>query len=286
MSILNDEERGRLLLRLEVACDIRPGVVLVGDRGGGQMTIVSALSGLPFSAEAGKLGRCPILIRTSPASSFQWDVHVLYDHEPSRARAHTWEVVPRMVCPVASGDKADRSAVSAVRLSQLQALRPKEWKAGPRDDDDIVTESQFAAAEYAAQRQFTPNTVALRLRGPSLSKLSIYVLPDLCSNPIYVADQEGPGMAKSFATENISLRGTKALLCMSTFESITNSTAFAAISQAGLMGHTDVLVSEEGGPPSFAGVQLRYVMPLRDGSDKSWLEATVRSHMSGYIRER
>lgn len=115
-----------------------------------------------------------------------------------------------------------------IPAGQLQALRPEDWKGGALDDD-IATESQFVAAERTAGRQFTPNTVALQLRDPSLFELSIYVLRDLCSNPLFVTDQKGPDMARTFAAENISRKGTKALLSMSTFQSIPNSTAFAAV---------------------------------------------------------
>ncbi|KAB5513447.1 hypothetical protein GE09DRAFT_631372 [Coniochaeta sp. 2T2.1] len=276
--------RGRPVQGQDISL-LRPWVVLAGDRGGGQLDILSALSGLPFSGEESNFGRCPILVRVSPLPTFSWSVNVVLEYNRPHGVASRWVPVRRVVSNVATGKNSDKGAVNAVRMGQLQALRADDWKTG-LVDEVVLTEGQFAAEEFALGRHFTPNTVVLHVCGPMLAELSVFVLPSVAVNPLFGTDPDGLARVEDFVLDHLSREGTKALLCLPSYEAIPQSRSLAMFRENNLTGRCRVIVTRGTGPTSFGDVPLRYEHPREDRHSRYRVQAIVQNLTTGCGVER
>lgn len=62
--------------------------------------------------------------------------------------------------------------------------------------------------------------------------------------------------------------------------------SFRGSSRGWIHEHTDALVLEKGGPSSFAGVPLQYMLPLKSDRTKGLLVGSIHARICEYIKER
>ncbi|KAB5513444.1 hypothetical protein GE09DRAFT_1231921 [Coniochaeta sp. 2T2.1] len=259
---LSEDKTDELLFAMEQICQIRPGVVLVGDRLGGQMEVISRLTDLPFEGQDYVLGRCPIWVITIKENGRDWwKVDVVYDWERADGGDGDWVPSKRSVRPVRSEtiftDQDRHKAVAAVREAQDLAL--------------------------GGMRQFSPNAVRLQVSGNFVGPRSLYVAPGICLKPLYPENGDEPRSIQEYAADLITQPGTRTLLCVRSTDGLETSKAVsmgASLSrEQGFEGHVNVVIVQDnhpGAPQSFngLGVEHRY--------SRAEVTTLVTDNMRGY----
>ncbi|KAK0744419.1 P-loop containing nucleoside triphosphate hydrolase protein [Apiosordaria backusii] len=181
-----------------------PELVLVGDQSSGKSSLMSGIAGLSLPRSSGTCTRCPIHIRISRADEWSCRVFLnleygfkLPDHpiteqdvtptnefppwvklDPSRTRRHEFKTVR---------DRFDSEEIETVlRCAQVailnpstpyQAFIPKPRGGDGPDSQQLTQHELISRKEEASEAQFSPNTVALEIKGPDLADLNFYDLP-------------------------------------------------------------------------------------------------------------
>ncbi|KAK4643769.1 hypothetical protein QC761_405260 [Podospora bellae-mahoneyi] len=181
-----------------------PELVLVGDQSSGKSSLMSGIAGLSLPRSSGTCTRCPIHIRISRADEWSCRVFLnleygfkLPDHaiteqdvtatnpfppwvklDPSRTRRHEFKTVR---------DRFDSEEIETVlRCAQVAILNPStpyqafipKPRGGEGPDSQQLTQHELISRkEEASEAQFSPNTVALEIKGPDLADLNFYDLP-------------------------------------------------------------------------------------------------------------
>jgi GTPase SAR1 family protein len=180
-----------------------PELVLVGDQSSGKSSLMSAIAGLSLPRSSGTCTRCPIHIRVSRADEWSCRVFLKYDYEfrpPSRPlteRDVTRENKFPPWVPLGPGrqtrnefktvrDQHDAEEIETVlRCAQVAILNPStpyqrfapKLKSETPDGSGPHIPELVKMKEERSEAQFSPNTVALELKGPDLSDLNFYDLP-------------------------------------------------------------------------------------------------------------
>lgn len=181
-----------------------PELVLVGDQSSGKSSLMSAIAGLSLPRSTGTCTRCPIHIRISKAD--EWSCRVFLDQQyefqppshqitesdvtasnkfppwvrcgPSRSKRVEFKVIQHRF------DSEDVETV--LRCAQLAILNPStpyqafipKPRTGEGSDGSRLTQPNMAVRkEEASEAQFSPNTVALEIKGPDMADLNFYDLP-------------------------------------------------------------------------------------------------------------
>ncbi|KAJ4288719.1 hypothetical protein N0V88_007253 [Collariella sp. IMI 366227] len=185
-----------------------PELVLVGDQSSGKSSLMSAIAGLSLPRSSGVCTRCPIHIRVSRSEEWSCRVFLKGDYEfvkpprplterdvtmsnkfppwvkldPSRQTRQEFKTVR---------DQFDSEQIETVlRCAQVAILNPEDdyRRFIPKlkgEATDSVREQilqQVKKAEEAPLTQFSPNTVALEVKGPDLADLNFYDLPGVFVN--------------------------------------------------------------------------------------------------------
>jgi GTPase SAR1 family protein len=180
-----------------------PELVLVGDQSSGKSSLMSAIAGLSLPRSSGTCTRCPIHIRVSRADEWSCRVFLKQDYDfcppnhplterdvtkankfppwvkldPSRQARREFKTIR---------DQFDSEEIETVlRCAQVAILNPSTpyqvfIPKLKRDVSDNTREQhleQVKRKEERAEAQFSPNTVALEVKGPDLADLNFYDLP-------------------------------------------------------------------------------------------------------------
>ncbi|KAL1846584.1 hypothetical protein VTK73DRAFT_250 [Phialemonium thermophilum] len=204
-----------------------PELVLVGDQSAGKSSIMSAIAGLNLPHNTGVCTRCPIHIRSSRSVSTEWSCRITlqqdYAFVPGRAPIAQddvspenpfppWVKQPRVVKDFATiRDRVD-SVERVLRWAQVAILNHNanhemfipRGTGGHDGDDD---EEALARAEERTEAKFSPNTVALEIKGPDLPDLSFYDLPGVFMNAPQDEDQYLAQVVENLTREYISHPG-------------------------------------------------------------------------------
>lgn len=191
------------LQQLGVSHDVQlPELVLVGDQSAGKSSLMSGLANLDLPRSEGTCTRCPLHIRVS--RNTQWSCRVWlrkeYEYKPPEGDIHESQVTESD--PFFPWKKRkhnythefkimhDKSEIEQVlRWAQIAILNdekdPSLFVPGSGSIADNVP-IDTAAEDTAAK--FSPNIVALEIKGPGLPDLSFYDMPGIFQNPADVKD--------------------------------------------------------------------------------------------------
>ncbi|KAI1497687.1 P-loop containing nucleoside triphosphate hydrolase protein [Biscogniauxia marginata] len=177
-----------------------PELVLVGDQSSGKSSLMSALARLDLPRSSGICTRCPFHIRMSSSNGSHWSCTISlqqdYDYRPPNRRVKESDVtrtnpLPPWVPKQARDTKVfktiyeqDATEIEDVlRWAQVATLNPRQ-----NHEQYVPGEGSYAQghsledARTDMEARFSPNIVALEMKGPGLPDLSFYDLPGIFAN--------------------------------------------------------------------------------------------------------
>jgi GTPase SAR1 family protein len=215
-----------------------PELVLVGDQSSGKSSLMSAIAGLSLPRSSGTCTRCPIHIRVSRADEWSCRVFLKQDYEfrppnrqlterdvtgnnkfppwvkldPSRQARREFKTVR---------DQFDSEEIETVlRCAQVAILNPSthyqmfipKLKGEASDSVREQVLENVRRKEERTEAQFSPNTVALEVKGPDLADLNFYDLPGVFMTARRAEDAFLERVVQNLTREYIS-RPTAIILC-------------------------------------------------------------------------
>ncbi|PSR78355.1 P-loop containing nucleoside triphosphate hydrolase protein [Coniella lustricola] len=190
-----------------------PELILVGDQSSGKSSLMSAISKIILPRSDGVCTRCPIHIRLSSDSAWRCRITLQQDYAYR----------PTNNNPITEADVTDRNPFppwvkqqretqefkmlynktdpidEIVRWAQIAILNHnRNYRSYvPKDDDELPPEERdperkaaaLAEAERCTEAKFSPNTVAIEVKGPDLPDLSFYDMPGIFRNAKHEEDQ-------------------------------------------------------------------------------------------------
>ncbi|OIW25462.1 P-loop containing nucleoside triphosphate hydrolase protein, partial [Coniochaeta ligniaria NRRL 30616] len=223
-----------------------PELVLVGDQSAGKSSIMSAIAGLDLPHNTGVCTRCPVHIRLSRAVGSDWNCRVSlqqdYEFVPSDEPITQndvtsdnpfppWVKQPRIVKDFVTIREKVESIEQVLRWAQVAILNHDDNHEMfiPKDMDGADASEALSRAESQTKAKFSPNTVALEIRGPGLPDLSFYDLPGVFANARRVEDQYLAEVVLNLTREYISHSGAIILWAVPMNTDPENSTTFRVI---------------------------------------------------------
>ncbi|KAJ0165174.1 Interferon-induced GTP-binding protein Mx3 [Colletotrichum tanaceti] len=217
------------LQQLGVSHDVAlPQLVLVGDQSAGKSSLMSGLAGLNLPRSEGVCTRCPIHIRVSRSGARdrggpEWSCRVSlqqdYAFRPppnyNLTKAHVtaenpfppWVKQPRVVKEFMTiYDQSDIDTV--LKWAQIAILNHDQNHQLYIPGTGAITKQSLLDDE--AERtlaKFSPNTVALEIKGPDLPDLSFYDMPGIFRNSAREEDEYLVSVVENLARQYISHAG-------------------------------------------------------------------------------
>lgn len=303
------------LQQLGVSHDVQlPELVLVGDQSAGKSSLMSGLANLDLPRSEGTCTRCPLHIRVSRNSDWSCRVWLRkeYSFQPPADRSIAESDVteqdpffPWRKMPVTAVHEfktmQDKSQIEEVlRWAQIAILNddkhhsmfiPGSGAATNRPIDD-------AAAETVAK--FSPNVVALEIKGPGLPDLSFYDMPGIFQNPADAKDDYLVNVVRNLSKAYIQHPSAIIICSMPMNSDAENSSTFGLTRRLGATSRTigvltkADLLPEAGNHDQWLSIMkgnthhtgLGYFITSRpQGKDldelKKWEELVFESHSLG-----
>ncbi|KAL2194416.1 P-loop containing nucleoside triphosphate hydrolase protein [Corynascus similis CBS 632.67] len=285
-----------------------PELVLVGDQSSGKSSLMSAIAGLSLPRSTGTCTRCPIHIRVSRADEWSCRVFLKQDYEfcppnhplterdvtaankfppwvkldPSRQARREFKTVR---------DQLDSEEIETVlRCAQVAILNPSTHYQFfiPKSRGEVPDSTrqqhleQVKKKEERAEAQFSPNTVALEVKGPDLADLNFYDLPGVFMTARRAEDSFLERVVQNLTREYISRQSAIILCAVPMNQDSENSFALKIIKAQraqnrciGIMTKADLLPSEDGAASRWLAMLngeahqtgLGYFITSRQGSD-------------------
>ncbi|CAJ2505850.1 Uu.00g132440.m01.CDS01 [Anthostomella pinea] len=180
-----------------------PELVLVGDQSAGKSSLMSGLAMVNLPRSAGVGTRCPLHIRLIGSNNAHWSCTVSlqqdYDFKPTpgmrikKSDVTNANPFPPWVKKSHRDTKIfktifDQTEIEEVlRWAQIAILNHnRSHELFIPGEGSIAKEKELAVAASETDAQFSPNIVALEIKGPGLPDLSFYDLPGVFLSP----DQE------------------------------------------------------------------------------------------------
>ncbi|KAI1840231.1 hypothetical protein JX266_013570 [Neoarthrinium moseri] len=194
-----------------------PDLVMVGDQSAGKSSLMSSLAELDLPRSGGVCTRCPIHIRLSRDNRWSCKVslQIDYDYQPRGAVRSSditqnnpfppWTKKPRVVEHFKSIDFEERLQTEEVlRWAQVAILNPNHASnIFVPGEGAYARDNVLQAAADATEAQFSPNIVALEMKGPNLPDLSFYDLPGVFSTPAREEDEYLVQVVRNLSSEYI-----------------------------------------------------------------------------------
>ena len=242
------------LQQLGVSHDVQlPELVLVGDQSAGKSSLMSGLANLDLPRSEGTCTRCPLHIRVSRNSDWSCRVWLRkeYSYEPPAGR------------PIAESDVTERDPffpwrkrpVSSVLefktmhdKSQIEEVLRWAQVAILNDDKDhglfipgsggvAVNMTVEEAAEQTVAK-FSPNIVALEIKGPELPDLSFYDMPGIFQNPADAKDDYLVNVVRNLSKAYIQHPSAIIICSMPMNSDAENSATFSLTRRLGASART------------------------------------------------
>lgn len=196
-----------------------PELVMVGDQSAGKSSLMSGLAELDLPRSGGICTRCPIHIRLSRHDRWSCTVSLQQDYDfrphPSGrvkksdvTRANPfppWVRQHRVVKNFKTLDFEDRGQIEDVlRWAQIAILNHESpAQLYVPGQGAYARENSLQDAADSTRAQFSPNIVALEMRGPTYPDLSFYDLPGVFSTPAQEEDDYLVDVVKNLASHYI-----------------------------------------------------------------------------------
>lgn len=197
-----------------------PSLVLVGDQSAGKSSLMSGLAGLSLPRSEGVCTRCPTHIRVSRHDDWSCRVSLQldYSYEPPGDRYITkhdvtpdnpfppWVPQPRVVKEFKTIYGSNKEDIENVlRWAQVAILNHGQNPDAYIPGTGAIPRTQaLAEAVETTAAKFSPNTVALEIKGPELPDLSFYDLPGIFRNSAQEEDEYLVQVVENLAREHIS----------------------------------------------------------------------------------
>ncbi|KAK1759895.1 P-loop containing nucleoside triphosphate hydrolase protein [Echria macrotheca] len=260
-----------------------PELVLVGDQSSGKSSLMSAIAGLTLPRSSGTCTRCPIHIRVSRADEWSCRVYLKKDFKyvprdhpitkqdvTARDKFPPWVALdPTLVerCEFKTvRDRFDSEEIETVlRCAQVAILNPRlpyqqfipKLKGEAEEETRRLHLAHIRERELNAEAQFSPNTVALEVKGPDLADLNFYDLPGVFMSAKRDEDTFLERVVRNLACEYISRPNAIILWAVPMNQDADNSYAFS-------------LIRERDAGDRCVGVMTKADL-LPTGSSASWL---------------
>lgn len=190
-----------------------PELILVGDQSSGKSSLMSAISQIILPRSDGVCTRCPIHIRLSSDTAWRCRVSLQQDYayRPSNNEPITeadvteqnpfppWVKQQRVVQEFKMVYNKTDPIDEVVRWAQIAILNhnrnyknyvPKDWnQRTPEEREPGYEANALDEAERCTEAKFSPNTVAIEVKGPELPDLSFYDMPGVFRNAKHEEDQ-------------------------------------------------------------------------------------------------
>ncbi|XP_044716065.1 dynamin family domain-containing protein [Hirsutella rhossiliensis] len=210
------------LQQLGVSHDVQlPELVLVGDQSAGKSSLMSGLANLDLPRSEGTCTRCPLHIRVSRNSDWSCRVWLRKDYvyqPPS----------DRQINETDFKTMHDKSEIEEVlRWAQIAILNDEKHPRTfvPGSGSTALNMSLAKAAEETAAK-FSPNIVALEIKGPDLPDLSFYDMPGIFENPADARDDYLVNVVRNLTKAYISHHSAIIICSMPMNSDAENSSTF------------------------------------------------------------
>ncbi|KAI1473644.1 hypothetical protein K445DRAFT_319061 [Daldinia sp. EC12] len=177
-----------------------PELVLVGDQSSGKSSLMSGLARINLPRSAGVCTRCPLHIRLISSKTDHWSCTVSlqqdYDFQPHPDRKpELSDVTPARPFPpwVANNHREIKPFKTIFNPSEIEEVlrwaqiailnHNRNFEIFIPGEGAFAKETPLDIAARETDAQFSPNIVALEMRGPGLPDLSFYDLPGVFQSP-------------------------------------------------------------------------------------------------------
>ncbi|KAM7208314.1 P-loop containing nucleoside triphosphate hydrolase protein [Naviculisporaceae sp. PSN 640] len=291
-----------------------PELVLVGDQSSGKSSLMSAIAGLSLPRSSGTCTRCPLHIRISRAPEWSCRVFLKEDYEfqqPAPGHIITIEDVTRnnkfppwTPLPVERQarhefktvrDRFDAEVLETVlKCAQVAILNPSTPSSFfvPKLHGEVSDSTRLQHLERVkefsenSEAQFSPNTVALEVKGPDLADLSFYDLPGVFITAKRPEDRFLERVVRNLTCDYISRPNAIILWAVPMNQDAENSYAFKLIQDlkavdrcVGVMTKADLLPDDQEASRS-------WVSMLEERAHRTGLGYFVTSRQEGDLEEQ
>lgn len=273
------------LQQLGVSHDVQlPELVLVGDQSAGKSSLMSGLANLDLPRSEGTCTRCPLHIRVSKNSDWSCRVWIrkAYSYQPPTDRSINETDVtdedpffPWRKQPVTAVHEFktmhDKSQIEEVlRWAQIAILNDdKHHSLFIPGSGSIAINTLVTEAAETTIAKFSPNIVALEIKGPDLPDLSFYDMPGIFQNPADARDDYLVNVVRNLSREYIQ-HSTAIIICAMPMNSdAENSSTFGLTRRLGASSRT-------------IGVLTKADLLPEGGNHDQWLSIMKRqTHTTG-----
>lgn len=242
------------LQQLGVSHDVPlPELVLVGDQSAGKSSLMSGLANLDLPRSEGTCTRCPLHIRVSRSHDPSCRVWLRkeYSYQPPEFRSITendvtdrdpffpWRKLPATVVHEFK-TMIDHSDIEEVlRWAQIAILNDdKSHELFVPGSGGIASTVPIDRAAETVAAKFSPNIVALEIKGPELPDLSFYDMPGIFQNPADARDDYLVNVVRNLSREYIQHPSAIILCSMPMNSDAENSSTFGLIRRLGALNRT------------------------------------------------
>ncbi|KND92575.1 Interferon-induced GTP-binding protein Mx [Tolypocladium ophioglossoides CBS 100239] len=242
------------LQQLGVSHDVQlPELVLVGDQSAGKSSLMSGLANLDPPRSEGTCTRCPLHIRVSRHT--EWSCRVWlrkeYSYKPPPDRTinesdvtnqdpfFPWRKLPSTAVHEFK-TMHDKSEIEDVlRWAQIAILNDdKHHGLFVPGSGSIATSTPIAKAAEETVAKFSPNIVALEIKGPGLPDLSFYDMPGIFQNPADARDDYLVNVVRNLSSAYMSHASAIIICSMPMNSDAENSATFGLTRRLGASSRT------------------------------------------------
>ncbi|KAF7544453.1 hypothetical protein G7Z17_g9938 [Cylindrodendrum hubeiense] len=242
------------LQQLGVSHDVQlPELVLVGDQSAGKSSLMSGLANLELPRSEGTCTRCPLHIRVSRNNDWSCRVWLRkeYSYQPPNGRSITetdvtendpfypWRKLPNTAVHEFKTMHEKNEIEDVLRWAQIAILNDdKSHKLFVPGSGSIALNTPIAKAADEVTAKFSPNIVALEIKGPELPDLSFYDMPGIFQNPADARDDYLVHVVRNLSKSYIQHPSAIILCSMPMNSDAENSSTFGLTRRLGALNRT------------------------------------------------
>lgn len=242
------------LQQLGVSHDVQlPELVLVGDQSAGKSSLMSGLANLDLPRSEGTCTRCPLHIRVSRHT--EWSCRVWlrkeYSYKPPSDRIinesdvterdpfFPWRKLPSTAVHEFKSMHDKSEIEDVLRWAQIAILNDdKHHGLFVPGSGSIAINTPIAKAAEETVAKFSPNIVALEIKGPGLPDLSFYDMPGIFQNPADARDDYLVNVVRNLSSAYMSHPSAIIICSMPMNSDAENSATFGLTRRLGASSRT------------------------------------------------
>ncbi|KAH7161622.1 P-loop containing nucleoside triphosphate hydrolase protein [Dactylonectria macrodidyma] len=242
------------LQQLGVSHDVQlPELVLVGDQSAGKSSLMSGLANLELPRSEGTCTRCPLHIRVSRNNDWSCRVWLRkeYSYQPPNQGSidetdvtdqdpfYPWRKLPVTAVHEFKTMHDKNEIEDVLRWAQIAILNDdKSHKLFIPGSGSIAQNTPIARAADEVTAKFSPNIVALEIKGPELPDLSFYDMPGIFQNPADARDDYLVSVVRNLSKDYIKHPSAIILCAMPMNSDAENSSTFGLTRKLGALKRT------------------------------------------------